>query len=690
MQKQQLSTSIKRARDIMRKDAGLSSDLDRTPQLSWILFLKSFDELEKRNEALNPKYRSTIESPYRWRDWAANDEGKTGDELLKFVNDKLLPYLRGLKGTKENDPRDVLASLFAETYNRMLSGYLLREVVNLIDQVNFQSKDDIFTLSHLYESILKEMRDAAGTSGEFYTPRPVVRFIVEMIKPKIGEKVLDPACGTGGFLVEAYGYLKRQAKTAEDWDALQYKSLYGIEKKPMPYLLGMMNLILHGIEIPNLRRTNTLTKALNEITEKDKYDVIITNPPFGGEEEKGIQDNFPLNSRTADTALLFMQFIMRSLKTNGRCGIVVPNGFLYGEGVATKIKKQLIDDFNLFAIVRLPKGVFAPYTGIETNLLFFKKGSPTKDILFCEHPLPKGRNTYNKTNPLEFEELENCFSMIKSRANSKYSWLVAKKVIEENNYNLDIKNPSALILATHQSPELVIKNIAVMQSDIVETIKKIETELKSIASFDGNHKNIAKSKIAELILDIKTGTTPPSKQSEYFNGNINWFTPADIGKTMYLDLSVRTISDLAIKDKKAKMYPKNSLLFTGIGDIGRVGIISKESSSNQQITSLLFNPKIVSVEFMYYWFKAKQAFIKSLCPSTTLPIFNQSRIKDLEVIFPKDITKQNEIVEKIWALEVRVFDMIEEIKNGQEIISDDLDLIIPSILNKLFDLKTNK
>jgi type I restriction enzyme M protein len=330
----------------MRKDAGLNGDLDRLPQLSWILFLKCYDDLELRREEdaklSRQAYKPVIPPPYRWRDWAS-------DERLK------------------------VAEVFKETYNRMLSGYLLRDVVNLVDNIHFQSKDEIFTLAHLYESMLKEMRDAAGDSGEFYTPRPVVKLIVDRVKPRLGETVLDPACGTGGFLVESYEYLKPLVKSSKEQKSLQNETLFGVEKKPLPYLLSTMNLLLHGIETPNIRRDNALKNPLNEIGEKDRFDVIVTNPPFGGEEEAGIQLNFPENTRASETALLFMQFIMRSLKRGGRSGVVVPNGFLFGEGVAARIKAQLLRDFNLHTVIRLPNGVFAPYTSIPTNLLFFDR-----------------------------------------------------------------------------------------------------------------------------------------------------------------------------------------------------------------------------------------------------------------------------------------------------------------------------
>jgi type I restriction enzyme M protein len=483
--KAQLSAATKRARDIMRKDAGLNGDLDRIPQLSWIMFLKCFDDLEQRREVTEKKYRLAIEPPYRWRDWAGDpDKGLTGESLLKFINDELFPYLRNLTGTGTGDARDILAAVFKETYSRMLSGYLLRDVVNLVNRLNFNSSDDVHTLAHLYESMLREMRDAAGDSGEFYTPRPVIRFIVQQAHPRLGEKVLDPAAGTGGFLVEAYEYLKPQVKSVEDRRCLQEETLFGIEKKPMPYLLGMMNLLLHGLDRPNLLRDNALRNPLVQITDKARYDVIMTNPPFGGEEEKGIQDNFPEGTRTSETALLFLQFIMRSLKRGGRCGMVVPNGTLFGDGVCARVKKVLLENFNLHTIVRLPNGVFAPYTSIPTNLLFFDRAGPTKEIWFYEHPLPEGRKNYTKTQPLQFEEFAPCMAWWKKREENDRAWKVSVNDVLKHDEscnlvsaNLDIKNPSAKQDFEHLPPEQLADDILKKERRIAEIMAEIKQTL---------------------------------------------------------------------------------------------------------------------------------------------------------------------------------------------------------------------
>ena len=477
--KDSLSSLIKSARDIMRKVAGLNGDLDRLPQLSWILFLKCYDDLELRREEdakLERKaYKPVVPPPYRWRDWASDeDNGATGEDLIKFVNDGLLPTLRGLSGT---DERLKVAEVFKETYNRMLSGYLLRDVVDLVDNIHFQSKDEIFTLAHLYESMLKEMRDAAGDSGEFYTPRPVVKLIVDRVRPGLGEKVLDPACGTGGFLVETYEYLKPKVRNSKEQKTLHNETLFGVEKKPLPYLLSTMNLLLHGIETPNIRRDNALKNPLNEIGEKDRFDVIVTNPPFGGEEEAGIQLNFPENTRASETALLFMQFIMRSLTKGGRSGVVVPNGFLFGDGVAARIKAQLLRDFNLHTIIRLPNGVFAPYTGIPTNILFFDRTQPTVDILYYEIPARNGGN-YSKSKPMQFEEFQSCIAWWDQRVETDFAWKVSAETVQEKGCNLDIRNPKRLEDIEHTQPEILVKNILEKETKIIEIVKNISQILE--------------------------------------------------------------------------------------------------------------------------------------------------------------------------------------------------------------------
>ena len=409
---ERLGSVIKSCRQIMRKDKGLSGDLDRLPLLTWVMFLKFLDDLEQieasRAKMRGTKYRPTIEPPYRWRDWAAQDNGVTGPELIAFINQEeavrpdgtkgsgLFAYLSGLHNGPTSRKR-VIASVFSRLTNRIQSGYILRDVINQVDAIHFEAQDELFTLGHLYESMLREMRDAAGDSGEFYTPRPVVRFMVEALDPHLGETILDPACGTGGFLVESFNHLGKQVKTVEDRRVLQEQSIFGGEAKPLPYLLCQMNLLLHGLEAPQIDPENSLRFPLNEIGDRDRVDVILTNPPFGGEEERGILNNFPEAKQTTETALLFLQMIMRKLKRGpkpGRAAVVVPNGTLFGDGVCGRIKEELLTAFNLHTVVRLPQGVFEPYTAIPTNLLFLTAPAPRIPSGTMNCPCPRGaRNT---------------------------------------------------------------------------------------------------------------------------------------------------------------------------------------------------------------------------------------------------------------------------------------------------------
>lgn len=444
---QQLGSLLKSIRDQMRKDKGLNGDLDRLPMLTWIMFLKFLDDMEQGREAealvSGRLFRPTLEPPYRWRDWAGAEKGFTGDDLLAFINNDeamrpdgnrglgLFAYLRCLQGGEGGDRRDVIARVFKGVQNRMVSGYVLRQVLDLVNGIHFNASEEIHVLGNLYESLLKEMRDAAGDSGEFYTPRPVVRFMVKMVDPKPGEVVLDPACGTGGFLAEAYNHIHAQCRSVEEWEFLQKQAVRGGEAKPLPYLLAQMNLLLHGLENPDIDPENSLRFNVTQLGDKDRMDVILTNPPFGGEEEKGIQDNFPNDKRAAETALLFLQLIMRRLKrptpanpSGGRAAVVVPNGILFGDGVAARIKEELLRNYNLHTIVRLPNGVFAPYTPIPSNLLFFDRSGPTREIWYYENPLPEGRKGYTKTNLLQYEEFATCEAWWRQREENAQAWKV--------------------------------------------------------------------------------------------------------------------------------------------------------------------------------------------------------------------------------------------------------------------------
>jgi type I restriction enzyme M protein len=493
---QQLGSIVKSARDIMRKDRGLSGDTDRLPLLTWVMFLKFLDDLEVLGESeaemRGDAFRPAIDQPYRWRDWAAQADGITGDALIKFINDDetmrpdgtrgpgLFRYLRGLQGASRRDRRDVIATVFSGVNNRMLSGYLLRDVIAKVNEIHFTAHDEIHTLSHLYESMLKEMRDAAGDAGEFYTPRPVVRFIVEAVNPQLGETVLDPACGTGGFLVEAFTHIAKQARIISVRARLQSVTIKGGEAKALPYLLAQMNLLLHGLEAPQIDFDNSLRVKVTEIGDNERVDVILTNPPFGGEEERSVLNNFPHDMQTSETALLFLQLIMRKLRRQpkpGRAAVVVPNGTLFGDGVCARIKAQLLTEYTLHTIVRLPNGVFAPYTSIPTNILFFARGGPTEHVWYYEQPLPEGRKNYTKTAPVQYEEFADCLAWWPNRTENERAWKVPAADIIANGCNLDVKNPHAKQDLAHLPPEQLVNDILAKEQRIAEIMAEIKQTL---------------------------------------------------------------------------------------------------------------------------------------------------------------------------------------------------------------------
>jgi type I restriction enzyme M protein len=480
-----LSAVIKSIRDLLRTDAGVSGGTDRLQQLAWLLFLKWLDDHEIEQEMMKgSEYEPVIEPPYRWRDWAAGgeDAGRmTGDELIEFVNNELIPYLKQVSSLDPRDIRTVVGTIFQDTPNRVRSGYVLRQVVDKVDGIDFNAAEDIHTVSHIYESMLHEVRNSAGDSGEFYTPRPVVRFIIDRLNPKLGEHVLDPACGTGGFLVEAYEHMRKSVRTTKERKQLE-DDLHGIDKKSLPCLLAIVNLLLHGIERPNIEERNALQTAICNIQDSDRVDVIATNPPFGGAEEPGIVNNFPQGMRTSETATLFTQFIMAMLKRpNGRCGMVLPNGFLFATGVEAEVKKLLIERFNLHTIVRLPNGVFAPYTPIPTNLLFFEacdlEGETpcTKEVWYYEQPLPEGRKGYTKTRPMQFEEFADCITWWDNREENEHAWRVPVQQIIDNGYNLDIKNPNSKDELEHMPPEQLVNDIVKKEEQILSILGDIQT-----------------------------------------------------------------------------------------------------------------------------------------------------------------------------------------------------------------------
>ena len=472
----------------MRKDVGVDGDAQRISQLVWMFFLKIYDDREKEQETFDDEFTSPIPEALRWRSWAENPAGDTGDKLLKFVNDDLFPTLQTNLNvhlqTTEGAQARVIAMVFEDAINFMKSGTLLRQIINKINEINFNNTKDRHTFGGIYEQILKDLQ-SAGNAGEFYTPRAVTKFIVNRIDPKLDETVLDPACGTGGFLSCSIDHKRDNYVEATTDEKILAKSIYGVEKKPMPHMLCVTNMLLHGIDTPNqIRHDNTLERPYKDYTEKDRVNVILTNPPFGGMEKDGIENNFPKIYRTRETADLFMALIIRLLKKEGRAAVVLPDGFLFGEGMKTRLKEVLTTECNLHTIVRLPKGVFNPYTSISTNILFFTKGKPTEHTWFYEHPYPEGVKNYNKGKPMTFEEFDteinwwgNEVDGFASRTPTEQAWKVSIEEIKKRNYNLDIKNPHIGEVINHD-PEQLLAEYNQQQNDI----QVLRTQLKYILS----------------------------------------------------------------------------------------------------------------------------------------------------------------------------------------------------------------
>lgn len=473
---------------ILRKESGCTTELDYTEQTSWLLFLKYLDALEqdKADEAKleGKKYGFILEAPYRWENWAApkGKDGKldhnaamTGDDLRDFVNSKLFPYLHKFKqkASGSNTIEYKIGEIFGEIKNKIASGYNLREIIDHIDALRFRSQNEKHELSHLYEAKIKNMGNAGRNGGEYYTPRPLIRAIVQVVEPKIGDRIYDGAVGSAGFLCEAFDYLKAKKNlTTKDLEALQTKTFYGKEKKSLAYVIAIMNMILHGIEAPNIIHTNTLTENLADIQEKDRFDVVLANPPFGGQERAEVQQNFPI--RTGETAFLFLQHFIKMLKAGGRGGVVIKNTFLSNtDNASVSLRKLLLESCNLHTVLDCPGGTFQG-AGVKTVVLFFDKGAPTRKTWFYQ--LDPGRNL-GKTNPLNDDDLAEFIKLQKTFADSPKSWTVDAKSIDQATFDLSVKNPDGGELVKHRSPKEIIEEIVELDAESAKILGNIKTLL---------------------------------------------------------------------------------------------------------------------------------------------------------------------------------------------------------------------
>src|SRR5258706_11546162 len=441
---------VKSIQNIMRQDAGVDGDAQRISQLCWMFFLKILDDQERERELFDDAYVSPIPEGRRWRDWAADPEGITGDTLLNFINGDLFPTLKGLEIGSGGEKRAVVRSVFEDAYNYMKSGQLMRQVINKIEEINFNDLTQRQHFGDTYEQILNDLQ-SAGNAGEYYTPRAVTAFMADRIDPKPGEVLLDPACGTGGFLTCSMRHMReRYVKRPED-ETMMQENLRAVEKKQLPHMLCVTNMLLNGIDDPSfVRHDNTLARPYADYGPSDRVDVVLTNPPFGGQEEAGIENNFPTQYRTRETADLFLALIIRLLKPGGRAAVVLPDGSLFGEGVKTRLKEHLMEECNLHTIVRLPNSVFKPYASIGTNLLFFEKGQPTKDIWFWCHRVPVGQKAYSMTKPIRVEHLQGCIdwwggAKRKGREEGPQAWKITAEDLKAPGSNLDISKPHTAV-----------------------------------------------------------------------------------------------------------------------------------------------------------------------------------------------------------------------------------------------------
>lgn len=473
-------TLVKSIQDIMRQDTGVDGDAQRISQLCWMFFLKIIDDQDQELELFKDSYRSPIPKRLQWRAWAADPEGITGEELLTFINGDLFPTLKNLAGVA---PRArTVRGVFEDAYNYMKSGQLMRQVVNRINSIDFNNLSERQHFGDIYEQILNDLQ-SAGNAGEYYTPRAVTAFMAQQIDPKPGEILFDPACGTGGFLTCAIRHMREHyVKRPEDETTMQ-ASLRAVEKKQLPHMLAVTNMLLHGIEDPSfLRHDNTLARPYISWGKDERVDIVLSNPPFGGREEDGIESNFPQHFRTRETADLFLALIIRLLKPGGRAAVVLPDGSLFGEGVKTRLKEHLMEECNLHTIVRLPNSVFRPYASIGTNLLFFEKGAPTQDIWFWEHRVPEGQKAYSMTRPIRLEHLADCAAWWggarrEGRVETERAWKVSAEEVKARGYNLDIKNPHTVV-EDHGDPETLLEDLTAAEAEVVA----IRDQLKAILS----------------------------------------------------------------------------------------------------------------------------------------------------------------------------------------------------------------
>ncbi len=668
-----LQQKIDRITDILRRDDGISGAMHYTEQTSWVLFLKFLDdyESEKEDEAVlsGKYYQPVLDDEHRWASWAcpkAADgkldlaRAKTGDDLTDYVNNQLFPYLKSFANAAATgaDPKSFtykIGAIYQYLDNKVASGHTLREVLDIVDSLNFQSESDLFQLSLVYEGLLQNMGDAGGYAGEFYTPRPVVRAMVQAIDPKPGETIYDAAAGSCGFLVEAFEHLKnkRNQLSTEQWDFIQRDTFFGFEKTSLAYVMGMMNMILHGIESPNLFRGNTLTQNIRDIQEKDRYDIILANPPFGGKEKSQIQQNFPIQSNA--TELLFLQHFMKTLKSGGKAAIVVPEGVLFQTNSAFKqVKQELLENFNLHTILSLPAGVFLPYSGVKTNVLFFERSGGTSNAWYYECE-PEQKLTKNK--PITDEHLKEFVELYNSRETTDRSWTVSASRLAED-YDLSAKNPSKASNKSEPSALEIIQSIKARDSDIESGLLDIDREVtEKISSRTGNW---IKEKLGNL---IKLHYGKALKAADRVHGEIPVYGSNGI-----------------VGYHNKPLWEKPTVI---IGRKGSVGEANYCRGCSWTIDTAYYvevlDASKLNLEYFYYF--ADQFDITAISQKGVKPGVNRNDYLNIEIPLPS-IEEQNAIVDSLR----KVYEKIEKGSRLYEDNIESLSSLKSSILSASFRL----
>lgn len=665
---------FKNVDDILHKDAGCGSELDYVEQTSWIIFLKYLEDIEKDRQTAallsGSAYKPIIEEKFKWHNWAVpktadgkidHHKAQNGDDLKDFVDGQLFPYLKRFKSeaTSADTIEYKIGEIFSELKNKIQTGYSLREILNLIDTLRFKSKEEKHEMSHLYEDKIKNMGNAGRNGGEYYTPRSLIKTIVKVVEPKIGDKIYDGAVGSAGFLAEAFEYLKTSKDlTTRDMEILQKSTFYGREKKSLAYIIGTMNMILHGVEAPNIVHTNTLAENLADIQDKDRYDIVLANPPFGGKEHTQIQQNFPI--RTGETAYLFLQHFIKIMKAGGKAGVVIKNTFLSNDDAASvALRRELLKNCDLHTILDMPNGTFAG-AGVKTVVLFFEKGRPTKNIWFYQLNLTRN---LGKTNALNEADLSDFISLQKLKTRSSNSWSIDVKDINQETFDLKVLNPNREKHTSHRPVDEIIEDIISSDVSLAGTLNNIKL-LNYAEEIEWAEKRLGD------ICEIELGKTPYRANKKFWDvdkktSNV-WLSIADL---LNVDGNVVSDSKEYLSDsgaKISKVVEKGTLLVSFKLTLGRLAFAGRDLYTNEAIAALAIkNESEISKEYLFYylqffdWESASEGDMK--VKGKTL---NKQKLKNILISYPKSLQKQKAITEKLAKLDIEKKELIQTYKKN--------------------------